>query len=470
MLEFQGMFAYQPMRIGKDQSLVRRFHLISATRVNTTLQRVQATREEVERAKADIASHPDMFRYFQDELEKRLGIVAMDKHPQLALAIEAIIIQAVAVGNARSNPGRVHSLVIGSPGVGKNLLVQAANLLNPVYTEATASKCTVAGLQSAAKQGPDGYSAEPGLIPVADLGVFSIQDFHGVHDKPGILAVLTMAMEAGRLADGTAAKTTLTARTAIHLDLNRQTDLDPSHAVSSTLDDISMKLHVLSRFDFIIEIPRDPERQRAVMDALFDQNVLVGSDAIPLPKPKRDLLVLTAILRDQREYVMIKPELNHEIREATHRMIDGLDHPILGDFLARQAHSAWKLVCAHARLHSRDIATREDLDAVLPILEAKVTFIKNLIAQMTTTTPPKSDAGIEDADSRRAWIQSTFAGQTVTAKDVEVALKHAGATKASPRTTYRDLQELGEKGANGKWTIREVQGPHHMTNNDTQDK
>jgi hypothetical protein len=117
-----------------------------------------------------------------------------------------------------------------------------------------------------------------------------------------------MVMEDGRVIDSTAARQTHPALTSIHLDTNKRADLFPDSQlrgdaiIARRLDDIRIPMTILSRFDFIIDIPRDAERQMEVALAMYDRPGDVQGPRSPTSRRAdfcRKLRVLVAHLRTE---------------------------------------------------------------------------------------------------------------------------------------------------------------------------
>src|SRR5262249_18277068 len=136
-----------------------------------------------------------------------------------------------------------------------------------------------AGVCSTAVQEAGAWVSRPGYLPLAHGGVFAIQDFHSVKNaqREKLLGIFNMVMEDGKVIDATAARQTHPALTSIHLDTNKRTDLFPDSQlrgdtiIAKRLDDIKIPMTILSRFDFVIDIPRDAERQLEVSLAMYDR-------------------------------------------------------------------------------------------------------------------------------------------------------------------------------------------------------
>ena len=453
LLVVDGFFTHVPMNRGKGLVLGRRLHVHRVARATTALQRVQAKQADIDAATVLIEQHPDMRSFLKDELVARLGIQALEHLPELGLGLDAMILQSVGVGIIDNNPGRIHTMAIGASGVGKKLLTRAARLLNFAFTEASASKCTVAGIQSLAVREQGAYVAMPGLIPQASWGTFAIQDFHSVKDKRGVYGVLSKVIEDGELVDSSAAKTVLQAMTAIHLDLNRKTDLNPDLDPQSELEDVGLPEHILSRFDFIVEIERDPKRQARLSQEILGRKNKVGGTELPPREKGRDLQVLIAFLRDQIPVVDVGEEIGERLDAELRNLLDGFTHPMVSDFLARMSFSALKLVGAHARLCGRSQAIDADVDGILPLLEEKVRTIRALTEGVTMKA---RKAGPMRAKDRQAVIQEHFGNGPFTVKDVVAKyqeLGEPGSEETLERKARRDVRRIGHLVEHGKWQL-----------------
>jgi DNA replicative helicase MCM subunit Mcm2 (Cdc46/Mcm family) len=251
----------------------------------------------------------------------------------------------------------VHTLVIGAPAVGKKLLTAAAQSLNPVFYEAHPSKVTVAGVCSTASYKDGVWRSHPGYLPLAHRGVFAIQDFHGVKagHRSQLLDVFNGLMEEGRVIDATAGKETHAALTSLHLDLNKRTDLFPDSTLQGAtlmarrLNDLQMPMTILSRFDFIIDIPWDAQRQIDIALAMYDQPIHdMGPTATDHSAARgvRDLKVLVALLRSDHPTVHFPSEIRHMMLQRHKDFLDKNqaqleEHPWISDFQTRLVQTRW---------------------------------------------------------------------------------------------------------------------------------
>ena len=407
-------------------------------------------------------------RHIKSQLIEQIGIKGLEDTPELDRCLDFTILQSLSDGYQpqRNLSLKLHSLVIGSPGVGKKLLIQSAKILNPVYTEGHASKLTVAGISGTSVYKNQGWHSTPGLIPQAHRGVFIVQDFHSVANKRDIMGVLSMVMEDGRVIDSTSARTTHPALTAIHLDMNRQAQLYEKRNNGKPLPkqiravDLGIALNVLTRFDFIAEIPRDVERQMEV--ALSMQEGLIRSQASveesALATQARELTALVAYLRTQFAVIEIPEEISRHIVERQRRLLEMNreklpDLEILGDFQTRLSNGIVKLIFASARANARHIATLADVETAFHFVRTKLDFLAQ-IEQFDTPEEWDQTQVTDKVQQRHARIVYTFGGQEVTVKQVHAELTRDGST-LKELTIRRDLEKVGR---NVRWGVFEVPG------------
>lgn len=406
--------------------------------------------------------------YIKSQLIEQIGIKGLEDTPELDRCLDFMVLQALSDGYQpeRSLSLKLHSLVIGSPGVGKKLLTQTAKILNPIYTEGHASKLTIAGISGTSVYKKQGWHSTPGLIPKAHRGIFIVQDFHSVANKRDIMGVLSMVMEDGRVIDSTSARTTHPALTAIHLDMNRQAQLYEKRKDDKPLPkqiravDLGIALNVLTRFDFIAEIPRDVERQMEV--ALAMQEGVIKSQASveesSMATRARELTALVAYLRTRFEVIEIPEEISRHIVERQRRLLEMNreklpDLEILGDFQTRLSNGIVKLIFASARSNARNIATLADVETAFHFVRTKLDFLAQ-IEQFETPRDWDQTPVTEKVRQRREKIVYTFGGREVSVKQVHTEMMQDGVT-IKELTIRRDLEEIGK---NVRWGVFQIPG------------
>ena len=191
-----------------------------------------------------------------------------------AFAQRAVLYAALSTGQVggRTNP-RMSLLFVSRPGVGKKLLCQQALLLNPVGYPVQSGMATPAGLCASVTQAGGAFRASPGLLALGDEGAVCLEDLH--HLDTGQLAALRDCLasvtEDGELYASKAARAGFRARTALHMSLNRRSDLRGRRlppGPGARLTDLSLTLDLLSRIDVLCDLDVGDDAARAAREML----------------------------------------------------------------------------------------------------------------------------------------------------------------------------------------------------------
>jgi hypothetical protein len=431
------------------------------------LQMVRATQAEIAEATETLSElqgrGQSVFDYIVTNLIQGLNIRGLEEASELRDSLDAVIVQAFSDGWVNNAAGKLHTLIIGAPAVGKKLLVDAARVLNPVFQEAHPNKVTAAGVSSTAAQKNGIWQSYPGYLPLAHCGVFAIQDFHSVggSQRQRLLGTFNMVMEDGRVIDSTVARQTHPALTSIHLDMNKRTDLFPDSQlrgetiVAKRLDDIQIPMTSLSRFDFIIDIPRDTQRQIDVALAMYDgPGHRVGPQSVgrSLAQWARKLQVLVAFLRTSNTEITFPKEItammfqkHEELCQSNEKMIAQL--PWLSDFQARLANSVFKFAAAFARMNNRKTPTAEDIDRVFRLIWRKFEFLSALARLLQV---PKSWEVPQQLDLDN-WLQTQFAGRRVKTQEILATYEAQIGLTLVRKTLDRHLPTVARFVKKGVW-------------------
>ncbi len=402
-----------------------------------------------------------LLEYIKKELETEMWFVL--ENPLLETSVEAMILQAYSESWYEHVPARIHTLAIGAPGSGKKLLERAAWALNANISEANPVKVTSAGLNGVARQikGGGGWISEPGLIPEAHKSTFVLQDFHSVRANQRIAALDTfsMVMEDGKCIDSTAAKKEHPAETAIHLDTNKITDLFPEKQklVKEFIADVNIPLNVLSRFDYIVDIPPDIEKQIEISLERFRGNTIIGQKPEErLQKWAKKMRKLTAYLRDKHSEITIPEDVRAYAREKFEELQrENIEHlkdlQLLANFMQRMHNSIHKFIAAYARINDRSVAEREDVDNSMKFLIMKLNVLKEIQRQIKI---PKSWE-IPRGKAIAEWIVNTYkSGEEVTVKILQDKYESEFGIPLDDRTCQRWIQKVARPGmGKGKWVI-----------------
>lgn len=433
----------------------------------TALQMVMATQSEIDYATKTLAALQEngrgIFEYIYSTLVHGMGIQGLKSGSELRDSLEAVIIQAFSDNWIQNASGKLHTLIIGAPAVGKKLLVDAARMLNPVFYEAHPSKVTVAGICSTAVQHHGTWHSKPGYIPLAHRGVFAIQDFHSVKDRQreDLLGLFNMVMEEGQVTDATAAQQTHPALTSIHLDANKKTDLFPDSQlrgetiVAKRLDDIKIPMTNLSRFDFIIDIPRDTQRQMDIALAMYERpGHVVGTRVERYGQDEwaRQLQVLVALLRTKHRNITFSPDIVGIMRSRHDALFQSnaalyTKLPWLGDFQTRLTNSVFKFVASYARMSDRDEPHVEDVDRSFRLIGRKFDFL----ATLSQALQVPSTWEVPQRENLDSWLCERFAGEQVNTGDILAAYQAEYTLPLGRRTLERHLPKVARSIKFGVW-------------------
>jgi hypothetical protein len=418
------------------------FYLIDARPLTTALQVVAPTPGEQEAAMQMFGSDPNVLKTALNLVTTFLGVACLDTLPILR---EAIAFQILA--SATEGP-RGHSLLIGPPGVGKSLVTKAAGLVQPVLKFVMPTKVTEAGLIGSGHSNPK--NRKPGMIALAHLGAFSVEDFNQANSNKNqrLCATFTHVMAEGVVSDGSVSRTVYKAQTSIILDANRKSDVRRRQTDKTGFDliveDIGIPMNIFSRMTYVAEIPRDAHTQLQVaIKTIETAGAMPTTDKAVLDEKVKLFRVYAAMMRELHPVVEIPEQVRNHIAQIFVSINNTTEerfnrHPEFGDFMARQGKAMLMLTEAHARLQNRSVATVEDVAAIFPFCWRKMDWVKQ------TLFGGQIEAAVVDANTpaRRHMVRlhlKTLPQATCTPKQVQRGL---GLYSATLDTIHGDLEAL----------------------------
>jgi hypothetical protein len=468
LVECLGFVVVLPVRINakrpdKDLGIAGHFffHLVDLRDSSSAFDLLAATADERDQARALLAllrtDGKSPFDFMRDTVTKELAIVASDKAPHLATGMEFVILQALSDGRVGNAPGRLHVIIVGPPGQGKKLFQLAGRALNPVCQEASAAKCSPAGLIGASHRTAEGWRSTPGLLPLASSGVLCIQDAHGWnrHRMAQFGPILQELMEDGEVRDAVAGGRKRSANTSLLIDLNRHAQLQLGNKAVASEAPLLTLLPLLSRFDAIIEIPVDAPRAWAVGERMYAG---FGQNSKPFDHEGwvRSVRLLVAALRDEHRTIDTSQVL--PLLEATHRDIRVEQSDLIASspveasaIPVRMAVSMTRMVLASARAHDRSYAVEADVQRASGFMRKKLSFLRSLAqspnVQMSGSPNVRSAA-------REAYYREAWAGRETRPQDVARAYADESGTVVSEKTVARDFERLGAvRVRHGVWLL-----------------
>lgn len=390
-----------------------------------------------------------IIKHIKERVVEQFGIVGLEKSPELDKAIEFIILQSFSFGLGHDRHSmRLHDLVIGPAGKGKSFLTHIALYLNTRCEKISgvSAKVTPAGLIGRVQTRNGKPLSSGGLLPRNNNGTVCIQDFHAVEGRTRqqVCSIFSEMMEDGEVTDSTSAGVTLEAEVALHLDMNRLSQVRPNESFDS-FTDINIPINILSRFDFILEIPRDVEQQTDVGKKILGS--IGQSFNSRSPETVEELRNLVTFMKDVYSFVEPLTETTQQYLykryiETWQLFETRIDQKLREDFQARTARSLLKLVKAITCCNGRTWVTNEDIDYALRFIEAKLGFLSSIKPDDIQVDM----ANLSEEDYRRSLIAREFSGrETSTNEIVETLLKKYPDIDISEKMIQRDLQTIGAR-------------------------
>jgi DNA replicative helicase MCM subunit Mcm2 (Cdc46/Mcm family) len=384
----------------------------------------------------------DLFNHIKKSLMDNLKILGANfDASHLETGIEFVILQALSQGKSGGFSNKLHGLIIGPPNTGKSLLTDAAKVINPIVGEISVvgPKITAAGLIGKVKSEGDVSVSTGGSIPAASGGTFIIQDFHSLSgDKRATIhEIFSLLMEKGVVRDDTSANATLDAEVSLLIDTNRYHQvLRTNPPEPNTYRDLDIPINILSRYDFILDIPKDAIRQEHIAD-----NIGLLASAPISTKWQDELKTLIAFLRDVYGGIIVPDDVEKyaksELQKLFKKFRSSNFETNIQDHQPRIARSQRKYVLAIARAWARPVISTDHVDFAMKFIQEKVSFL----ASQSYDELNKDGRTIRKA-TRAEWILQQFAdGRNFRLDDLK-ALYDREYPSIDPRTIKRDIQLL----------------------------
>ena len=270
---------------------------------------------------------------------------------------------------------------------------------------------------------------------------------------PEVLAALTEAMETGVVTDSTSSKAKHEAVTAIHVDMNRVSDVK-GNVPKGGFADLGIPYHDISRFDFIIELPPKLEKLLASLRKKFSGGTTLSSYPQPRDETRwmRDLKRLIAYQRSVWREVDIPPDVNQYIFERVERafgLTESSETTVSEKFIQQNIHrvsrSVLKFVKAITCADHNPIASKEDVDRAFTYVEEKIKFLGTL----TEDEPPRpGNPRVEEMVRRQERILAHIKKRQFTTADYVRAMGPFASgreEKSARQAATRDLTRLRGK-------------------------
>lgn len=262
-----------------------------------------------------------------------------------------------------------------------------------------------------------------------------------------------------------AVKETLDAETAIYIDLTRKSDLllDESIVKDVTEEDTSLPTYIMSRFDYISELKKDPRPQHKKALKLLrssDQETNRTSAIARYCKKNgidldRFLKLIVGFVMENFEEIDRAAVLDYMWKKFDQIKKTNKDNmgkmPDFAQFQMRLANSVIKFVNALTRLQLRKKSNKEVVDKAYHLLARKLDFLKGINRQLFV---PQYRTTGKEAFAR--WLCDTYGSKKFAPEKAISRYKKEKypCGKRKDRTIRIWIEEIAEMEEQGRWKIK----------------
>jgi DNA replicative helicase MCM subunit Mcm2 (Cdc46/Mcm family) len=260
-------------------------------------------------------------------------------------------------------------------------------------------------------------------------------------------------MEEGKVTESTSAATVHPTETALLIDQNPYDEIDPAGNYNS-YSRINIPIHMLSRFDYILEIKRDVERSEKIATEMT-RSLDMGDKSADW---KDKLKYLIAFMKDQYKIQPFSDDVRQYIDQNINQALDQLPKTkentnLIEDMRLRMVRSVFKITKAVATANATSIATRAHGDYAMTFLRDKLAYIGTI--KPADIEPELPD--IDDIDKRRELLVKHFSHRKFKISEAVDFIKKNMEGDFDIKLIQRDLREIGaksQKKPKGSWSLK----------------
>ena len=404
----------------------------------------------------------ELFNFIKNSMMQNLKILGVEHGANhLERGLEFVILQALSQGNSDGFSNKLHGLIIGPPNVGKSKLTDAAKAINPIFNEMSVvgAKQTAAGAIGKVKEVKGVALSTGGIFPSTSGGAVCIQDFHLLEGgaRKTFFKICSLLMEKGTVRDDTSVNATLEAEVSLLVYTNRRHQVEKDHPPKPySYADLDIPINILSRFDFILEIPKDTARQ----DQVSDQMGLTSATTTTLWESEiKDLI---AFLRDHYDDVVVSKEVSKYAGTELQKLFDEYKsvnfEENIEDHRIRIQRSLKKYTIAIARAWAHPVVSKDHIDFVMNLIREKVSFLAK-----QSYGDSETDRRSVKKQGRKKLILEHFEKRVFTTAEAK-AFYAKEFPKIASRNVQRDLDALKDAGLiipvkHGHWQVVSSEEP-----------
>ena len=385
------------------------FHLISSEHESTPFTEISIDEEDSSMI-VDISKRDDLMSLVQRSIAPSVFATGILGHVKRSLALQLFGGVSRRLNDKTRSRGDIHILLMGDPGVAKSHLLTFISELSPRGRFATGGGVSGAGLTAAAVRdafGDGRFALEAGVLPLSDRGLAAIDEFDKISEDDRRMMHPAMEQQQVHVAKG-GITATLHSRCAILAAANpkdgRFSKRGPNQSVMRSFQETGLPPPLASRFDIIwmirdeIRIHDDERIARHILEnRTSGRSETSLEESIELAPDSADESIL-ALSKDGEEHLTqdflrkyiayakrtIHPQLDDdakteilkyytEERQSFGRedqfQSDQRDRESIIPITARALEALIRLTESHARMHLREVATKEDAKVALAVFK-----------------------------------------------------------------------------------------------------
>ena len=256
------------------------------------------------------------------------------------------------------------------------------------------------------------------------------------------------------------AKTKDDAITSLHIDMNRKSQVNLD-IIPNAYTDLEIPMNIISRFDFIIQIQSDIEKQLNIVLEMAGNEKLLESNPYQFHDPDWKLKIrrMIAYLSTEFNTASINKTTSDYIKNKFRTFIE--ENAQFGEqlpaMLIRLEISIEKFAKAIACAEMTVQITEKHIDEAFELISYKLEFLKTY---NDIEIPDHGLAQPDKVQTRRDLILRLLSGKTLSINEVYMEIESANKS-ISQRTIYRDLLYLESIGKvlhekHGQWTFPQI--------------
>jgi hypothetical protein len=330
----------------------------------------------------------------KNTIAAKCKIKGLDKNAKFSDSLETMIVQAFSFGNSKGFNDKIHVCVIGPSSSGKKLFMHAGHFLNYISEEAQPGALSIPGITGDCYKEGNRWLVSKGAIPLANGGLFGIQDLDKSDIMNKVFEVFAPVMEEGVCIIKKAGKKKYIAKSGIYFDINRLSHKTGDNSTKENTNiDTQLPNHIISRSDYICDFPKNAKLQFKIAKEIArskSDNAIINDYIYKFCKKhnfndvERFVKLLVAFITENYNQIdtskidkLIESKID-SIYQANRGHLSQIDP----QFIIRFTNSIYKFVSALTRMQLRSEGNKIAVEKAFQLLSRKLDFMKEISPQL----------------------------------------------------------------------------------------